>query len=144
MISNKTRVTVRSLSNQNLNRPESNTLGTLNSHIIVVPIDASHCQNMTSENMNLREELTDELCRRSHEPSTYINREIYCSHCRPFIFPNVPFHPMPTKTPQHILNQETEHSQNSKQSSQIRENFSETQSTPYSGRSFLFLFELKS
>lgn len=134
---NKTRVTVRSLSNQNFNQTESkeknpsNNLGTINSHIIVVPIDSSHCQNMISENSNLREELADALCRHSHEPLTFINRGTCCGHCQPVIFPNVPFHHsaqyVPPTTSQEI----------DEQSPQIGFN-SETQSTPYSGRSFDF------
>ena len=98
ILSNKTRVTVRSISNQNLNQTSSteqkkpsNTLGTINSHIIVVPVSSSHCQNMTtknddlkqSENINSREQLADSLCRRSYEPLLFMNRGICCGHCRP-------------------------------------------------------------
>jgi hypothetical protein len=168
ILSNKTRVTVRSISNQNLNRTESNhtsltkeinlsnTLGTINSHITVVPVNSAHCQNMTSknnlltnhidlkqsENINLREQLADALCRRSYEPLTFINRGMCCGHCRPLIFPNVPFHHsdhyFPSTTPRQELNQEKEFSQKSKQSSQMGD-ASETQSTPYSsGRSLDF------
>jgi hypothetical protein len=160
MLSNKTRVTIRSISNQNLNRAQSNqtsaiqqkspvnTLGTINSHITVVPVKSSHCQNRTAkndfkqtENMNLREELADALCRRSYEPLTFINRGMCCGHCRPLFFPNVPFHHsghhFPSTTPQPELNNESELSQKSKQSPQMGD-ASETQSTAYSGRSLPF------
>jgi hypothetical protein len=150
MISNKTRVTVRSISNQNLNhtpsterKNSSNNLGTINSHIIVVPVPSSQCQNMTTKhdlsdvkqsvNINLREQLADTLCRRSYEPLMFMNRGMCCGHCRPFAFPNVPFHHSghysPPMIPQQQLNKERELSQKSTQMGDA----SETQSTVYSG-----------
>lgn len=144
-LSNKTRVTIRSISNQNLNRtdsnhdsltkekPPSNTLGTINSHITVAPVSSSQCQNRNQTDLNQREQLADALCRRSYEPLTFINRGgMCCGHCRPLIFSNVPFHHFghyfPSVTPQLELNQEKE------QSPQMGD-ASETQSTQYSGKS---------
>ena len=108
LLSNRTRVTVRSISNLNLNRLESNeasavqqspplnTLGSINSHVVVKPIRASQCQTTTghtdgrgqtgnvtySDTVNIREQLTDALCRRSHQPLTFMNRGPCCAHCR--------------------------------------------------------------
>jgi len=141
--SNKTRVTIRSRSNQNQNHTSltkeknpSNTLGTINSHITVVPRNSFHCQNdlKQSENMNLREQLADTLCRRSYEPLTFINRGMCCGHCRSLFYPNVPFHHsghcFSSTTLQQELNQEKELFQKSKIG-----DASETQST---GRSLDF------
>ena len=147
LLSNKTRVIVRSISNQNLNhtpitesKHSSNTLGTIDSHIIVAPVSSSHCQQMTSksghinlkqpENTNLREQAADALCRRSYEPLTFMNRGMCCGCCRPLIFPNAPFHPSGHPFPQQQLNEEKELSQKSTKLGDA----SETQSTPYSGR----------
>jgi len=161
ILSNKTGITVHSISNQNLNRVESNqmsltkeknptnTLGTINSHITVVPVNSSHCQNMIStnnlkqsENINLREQLADALCRRSYEPLTFINRGMCCGHCRSLFFSNVPFHQsghhFPSITSQQEFNQKRELSQKSVQSPQMGD-ASETQSTPYSSRSINFI-----
>ena len=156
MLSGRTRVTVRSISNQNLNRTDSNyapstkdkspsnTLGITNSHVTVAPVNSSHCQNRMStnhtdfkqrEDANFRERLADTLCRRSYEPLTFINRgRMCCGHCRPLIFPNVQCHHtnhhFPPITPQTQLNHEK-----MEQSPRIGET-SDTQSTPHSGRSF--------
>jgi hypothetical protein len=149
MLSNKTRVTVRSMSNQNINRAQSNhtplteqknTLGTFNSHIVVVPVPLSQCQKnqfdlKQSENTNLREQLSDALCRRLYDPLTFMNRGMCCGHCRPSFYPNIPFqhsgHYFPSPVSQQ-LNKEREFSQKSKQSTQMGD-ASETLSTPYSG-----------
>jgi len=147
MLSNKTRVTVRSISNLNLNQTnlieqKNNTLGTINSHIVVVPVHSSpksdlptkHMDLKQSENINLREQLADTLCRRSYEPLTFMNRGICCGYCRPLVFPNVPFHHsghcVPPTVPQQQLSKEKELSQKSIQ----MDDASETQSTPYSGK----------
>jgi hypothetical protein len=147
MLSNKTRVTVRSISNVNLNQTQlieqkNNTLGTINSHIVVVPVHSSpksdlptkHMDLKQSENINLREQLADTLCRRSYEPLTFMNRGICCGHCRPLVFPNVPFHHSghcsPPIVPQQQLSKEKELSHKSIQ----MDDASETQSTPYSGK----------
>jgi hypothetical protein len=96
---------------------------------------------MISKNINLREQLADALCRRSYEPLTFINRGMCCGHCRPLFFSNVPFHQsghhFPSITSQQELNQKIELSQKSIQSPQMGD-ASETQSTPYSSRSFNF------
>ncbi|CAF4556609.1 unnamed protein product [Rotaria sp. Silwood1] len=136
LLSNKTRITVRSISNQNLNRAQSNhtpsteqknlndTIGVLNSHIIVAPVDSSHCQNMITKN-NLREQLADRLCHYSHEPIRCMNRAVYCEHCRPLFFPYGPCHRsehyIPPCIPQKQINNEREFSQKSKQSRQMEE-----------------------
>ncbi len=140
-LSNKARVTVRSISNQNLNRADSNhasstpsnTLGISNSHITVTPVNSSHCQNRKlPEHVNLREQLADALCRRPYEPLIFINRGgICCGHCRPLIFPNVPFHHSCHNFP--LINPQRELNQDKEQSPQLGD-ASDTQSTPYSSR----------
>lgn len=91
MLSNRTRVTVRSMSNQNLNhaysskeQSPSNALGTINSHITVAPVESSRCQNMTSA--------TNTLCRFSFEPLAFVNRGMCCGYCRPVFVSSMPCH----------------------------------------------------
>ncbi|CAF0755959.1 unnamed protein product [Adineta steineri] len=137
LLSNKTRVTVRSVSNLNLNQTQSNhtilteeknTLGTINSHIIVVPVPSSHCQNLPTNPINLREQLADSLCRRSYEPLTFMNRGMCCGHCRPLFPPNIPFnHPDHYIPQQQSLDKEKKSSEKSIKMSDA----SETQTSPY-------------
>ncbi|CAF2968628.1 unnamed protein product [Rotaria sp. Silwood2] len=149
LLSNNTRITVRSISNQNLNRAQSNhtpsteqknrndTLGVINSHVIVAPVHSSHCQNITTKN-NFREQLANTLCHYSYEPIRYMKRGMCCEHCRPLFFPYEPCyrseHYFTPCIPQKQMNSRREFSQKSKQSPQIGET-SESQPTPYSGMS---------
>ena len=135
-MSNITRVTVRSISNQNLNRTESqqtpdlrprtgsSIFGSVDAHVIVTPISSSHCQPIPprhpsmdpqidlkpSDTIHSSASLADALCRRSHEPLAWITRGLCCSHCRPLCFPMVPMHhierPLPASIPQEALHPE--------------------------------------
>ena len=163
-IANITRVTVRSMSNQNLNRTESqytpdnrarsgsSIFGSVNSHVMVTPINSSHCQLIASrhssmdpqidlklsETIRSNEQLADALCRRSHEPVTWINRGLYCGHCRPVYFQMVPIrhleHSLPLSLPRRTQRSEKESPKSPKQSPTI-EDASEALLTPYSGLS---------
>ncbi|CAF4099670.1 unnamed protein product [Rotaria magnacalcarata] len=141
LLSNKTRVIDRSLSNQNLNRSQSNpaapseqknftdNLGTMNLHIIVAPVNSSNCQNMTlgtnlvKNHIDFRKELADTLCCRSHEPLPSMNTGTCCNHYRSIFFPctsNDHLKPnFPSSTPQKELNNKREMSQKSKSFAQI-------------------------
>lgn len=134
------------MSNQNLNhaysvkeQSPSNTLGTINSHITVAPIQSSRCQTDSNrvENGNLREQLADALCRRSCEPLAFVTRGMCCGYCRPMFFPSMPCHHsghyLPTPTPQQEPNQPKEFLQKSEPFPSI-EDGTESQSSHYSGR----------
>ncbi|UJR37763.1 hypothetical protein I4U23_030456 [Adineta vaga] len=156
LLFNKTRVTVRSMSNFNLNRTPSDqkssskTLGTINSHITVAPVDSSHCQNLSSmdnlpptsndlqelEKINSREQLADALCRRSYQPLMFTNRGMCCGHCRPMYFPTVPLFSqsslhVPTIIPQHQQQIDRQEKGSPEKIPKLSD-ASETQSTPYS------------
>ena len=166
-VTNVARVTVRSMSNQNLNRTESeytpdnrgrsgsSIFGSVNSHVVVTPINSSHCQLIASRHSSMdhqidrqpshtirsNEQLADALCRRSHEPVTWINRGLSCGHCRPVCFSTVPIrhlqHPLPL--PQRTQRPERESPKSAKQSPTI-EDANEALSTPYSSLSLSCLY----
>lgn len=155
-IANITRVTVRSMSHQNLNRTESrytpdnrgrsgsSIFGSVNSHVMVTPIASRHPSTdhqldlKHSHAIRINEQLADALCHRSHEPVTWINRGLCCGHCRPVCFPMVPIrhleHPLPLSLPQRAQCPEEESSTSPKQSPAI-DDASEALLTPYSGLS---------
>ncbi|CAF1584565.1 unnamed protein product [Adineta ricciae] len=146
LLFNQTRVTIRPLANVNLNRTPSNpkliqkeenpskTLGTINSHITVAPLPSSHCQILTSndnhsyhpidlsklEKIGSREQLADELCRRSCQPLMFTNRGMCCGHCRSTHLPNIVF---------------SQQEKGSREKTPKLSDASDTQSTPYSGLS---------
>ncbi|CAF1584826.1 unnamed protein product [Adineta ricciae] len=146
LLCNQTRVTIRPISNVNLNRTPSNpkftqkekkpskTFGTINSHITVAPLPSSHCQTLISndshpyhpidlsqlEKIGSREQLADELCHRSCQPLMFTNRGMCCGHCRSIHLPNVAF-PLQEKV--------------SREKTPKLSDASDTQSTPYSGLS---------
>lgn len=113
-----------------------NTLGTINSHITVAPIEPSRCQNEL-ENGNLREQLADALCRHSFEPLTFVTRGMCCGYCRPMFYPNMPCHQsgqrLSPPTPQQKPNEQKEFLQKSEPFPSI-EDGTESQSSHYSGR----------
>lgn len=155
------RITVRSISNLNLNRSPSNysssekqknlsgTLGTINSHIIVAPVHSSHCQNMTksknllTNHVNLREQSADMLCRCSYGPMTYMHGRMCCTSCQSLFIPHAPCghleHYSPPFTSQNQLNDVKELSPILQQSSSIEDPV-ENQSTSYSGMILKNLF----
>ncbi|CAF4483503.1 unnamed protein product [Rotaria socialis] len=152
LLSNKTRVIVRSISNQNLNRSQSNSaapseqknltddLGTMNLHIIVAPVNSFNCQNMTLEtnlvknHIDFRKQLADTLCCRSYEPLPSMNTGTCCNHYRPIFFPctsNDHLKPIfPSSMPQKKLNNKREMSQKSKSFAQIPDG-NQTQRSSY-------------
>ena len=141
-LSNQTRVTVRSMSNQNLNHAHStkeqstsNTLGTINSHITVAPVESSRCRSRTASTMNP----PDTLCHRSFEPLTFINRGMCCGYCQPVFFSSMPCHHsahcLPLPDPQQGSNQEKEFLQKSEPFPSIEEAV-QSHSSQYSSRVF--------
>jgi hypothetical protein len=135
-MSNITRVTVRSISNQNLNRTESRQTpdhrprsgsslsGSIHSHVIVTPISSSHCQLTPPRHPSMDQQidlrpsntirssasLADALCRRSHDPLAWMTRGLCCNHCRPLCYPMMPMHHierlLPSSMPQETFHQE--------------------------------------
>ena len=135
---NRTRVTVRSISNMNLNRVESNqasavqqtpplnTLGSINSHVMVKPLRASQCQTATAhtdgraqttdrtypDTVKIREQLTDALCRRSHQPLTFMNHAPCCAHYRSICCHAIPCHQLlpsfPSPVPKKLADEQEE------------------------------------
>jgi len=117
-LSNKTRVTVHSVSDLNLNHADSdnsltgkeNTSEMINSHITVVPVKSSFCQNKNRRNDNLREQTTD---------SMYHHRRICFSHCRPTCFTNIPNYR--SKSSQHFQRLDSQRSTNASESQLIED-----------------------
>lgn len=127
LLATKTRVTVRTISNLNVNRAtteqQSGTLGTINSHIVVTPVAAAQCQSRPPpdfpqpERIHSREQLADALCRRSYGPCM----PMCCGHCRPMC--------PPSALPVGQMKQERDRSPTTPKLSDA----SDVLSTPYSG-----------